>query len=385
MKLNYIYSLILLLALPGCSCSSGGESLDELAEQYTETLAKGKYDKSEQLLIKLNSRLREEYSRACAEGNFDEARAAVEKVTAKTTNVRPNEHYRYINDKEIYNLLAHPSRDNDNRIMYLFNTYDRYALPDMADVMEVAVSQENANLPAKLIKAGVEPSDDAVRNAVNNDMEELVTLILDKYPSRIEIDEVAKYIVEQQGKEALIAKLTDLYESHTDGSNTDIATMALKYGGYALVDKIIIENPAIGGYAAFKEYVAGKPELMARQKQMEMQKLKDELAGIKADAFPIMSKGLTESDVSVEGPRQNELISAYNNRLSQFMDKAIDAGAWDLAQQAVNAMKPNLEIYQGDSSNPVYHGVRVGYTQFLVWYNNNDIDAAKEKLKNARR
>ncbi len=61
----------------------------------------------------------------------------------------------FVNEQEIYYLLASNSRDDANRVMYLYNTYEKEQLPDMSDVLEVAISQGNEYLAEKLITAGV--------------------------------------------------------------------------------------------------------------------------------------------------------------------------------------------------------------------------------------
>lgn len=124
--------------------------------------------------------LRQQYIEACANKDFDGARSAVEKIAAIAPDSRMDEHLKYVNDKEIYFLLANNSKDNANRVMYLFNTYEASQLPNMTDVLEVAVSQGNSYLGSKLIKGGVVPSKTTMDGAVSEDNEELVELILSK-------------------------------------------------------------------------------------------------------------------------------------------------------------------------------------------------------------
>lgn len=50
--------------------------------------------------------LRKQYVEACASKDFDSARAAVEKIATVDPDIRMDEHGRYVNDKEIYHLLA---------------------------------------------------------------------------------------------------------------------------------------------------------------------------------------------------------------------------------------------------------------------------------------
>ena len=88
-------------------------------------------------------KMKNEYIEACAEGNFSEARKIVEKMAAEDiSSYDLNEHWEYVNDKEIYALLEDGSKDASNRIVYLYNTYEYGQLPDMDDVLEVAISSE---------------------------------------------------------------------------------------------------------------------------------------------------------------------------------------------------------------------------------------------------
>lgn len=144
------------------------------------------------------------YIEACSEGDFDKARGIIEKMSIEkeVSSSDIAKYLKYVNDKEIYFLLAHPSADNDRRIMYLYNAYDQFQLPDMRDVVEVAISQDNENLSMKLIKSGVEPTTEIAKAAVNADFSNLIDVIIKKSPNLVKDNEIKSYYLEAFGKEA---------------------------------------------------------------------------------------------------------------------------------------------------------------------------------------
>ena len=156
-----------IAAMP--SCKSNEERIAELQQEVVEAYNKGdmkKVMKLEAEMAKLSEKikssgsssngevasLRSQYIDACAEGNFEEARKYVQKIEALESGRRLDEHVKYVNDKEIYALLAHLDKDNANRILYLYNSHEPMQLPDMQDVLEVAISQSNEYLFIVFIK-----------------------------------------------------------------------------------------------------------------------------------------------------------------------------------------------------------------------------------------
>ncbi len=122
-------------------------------------------------------RIKEDAIEACAECNFEKARNAVEKIQTmdSSRNKDYNECIQIVNDKEIHYLLASNSKDDANRVMYLYNTYGKEQLPDMSDVLEVAISQDNDYLAEKLIKGGVElteKSRELIKSTGNKELNE---------------------------------------------------------------------------------------------------------------------------------------------------------------------------------------------------------------------
>lgn len=132
------------------------------------------------------------YVNACVDRDFEKARAEALKLESASSD-KAEEGLKYVNDKEIYYLLAKPSLDNDARILYLYNTYEESQLPDMEDVLNVAISMGNENLAEKLIKSGVGISLGTILSAVNAEMDQIVDLIISKDPDLILNQEVGNF------------------------------------------------------------------------------------------------------------------------------------------------------------------------------------------------
>lgn len=192
------------------------------------TSCQSKLDKA---VSKLND-MEKDYIEACIDGDYDKAREIVEKmvptyqtaVAEATVKINEyvkkhgtsyygqqreqysalikdiNEHWTYVNEKEIYKLLANPSRENTGRILYLYNSYEPSQLPDMNDVLEVMVSSGDEGSAERLINSGVTPSLAVVRIAARNDMSDLVKSCVNKVPFFIADDEIQDYCIETFGK-----------------------------------------------------------------------------------------------------------------------------------------------------------------------------------------
>lgn len=175
------------------------EKLQKMEKEYVEACNDKDFDKARSIVTKMNPLLSEvavdldayiekEHSKISGphnpfidhSANYHETKAKKEALNAF---LQVDTHVKYVNDKEIYDLLAHTSSDNNKRILFLYNSYEATQLPDMCDVIEVAISQDNEDLATKLIKAGVIPNDAVVNAAENQDMDDLVDLIKQKYPN----------------------------------------------------------------------------------------------------------------------------------------------------------------------------------------------------------
>lgn len=192
---------------------------------------------------KLN-KMEEKYVQACSEKDFDKARSIVEEmkpiisqtqaqmeanvakgITGSRANLRQeyaallkplDTHIKYVNDKEIYDLLAKPSRDNDARIMYLYNTFEKNELPDMEDVVEVAISMGDEYLSEKLIKSGVNPSAKIAKAAVVASMQPIADLVINKNPEILFTPEVGNSYREEFGAEKYLEKLQNTLHNGID-------------------------------------------------------------------------------------------------------------------------------------------------------------------------
>lgn len=139
-----------------------------------------------------------EIAKACSEGNFEKARDIAEAAYGSRNPAS-------INKKEVYTLLANLNKDNANRILYLYNTINEYALPDVYEVMETAISGGDSYLADKLIRAGHEPNERVINAAINQEMLELVELCIKKNPKFVLNTEVEEFVKENIGNEVLEA------------------------------------------------------------------------------------------------------------------------------------------------------------------------------------
>lgn len=137
---------------------------------------------------------KQQYIDACNDGDFDEAREIVEGLGIN--NEAYAEGINYVNEKEIYKLLANLDKDNANRILFLYNTYESNLIPNMNDVAEVAISSGDSYLADNLIRAGLTPDERVIQAAINKEMIELVDLCLRKDPSLLSNLEVADFVNE---------------------------------------------------------------------------------------------------------------------------------------------------------------------------------------------
>lgn len=139
-----------------------------------------------------------EIAKACNEGDFEKARDIAE---AAYGSRNPGS----INKREVYTLLANLNKDNANRILYLYNTINEHALPDVYEVMETAISGGDSYLADKLIRAGHEPNERVINAAINQEMLELVELCIKKNPKFVLNTEVEEFVKENIGNEVFEA------------------------------------------------------------------------------------------------------------------------------------------------------------------------------------
>lgn len=381
----------------------------------------------------LQARLRESYIKACADGDFETAHKEVNKIEALISSQWEfDQHLQYVNEKEIYHLLASNSKDNANRVMYLFNTYDTSQLPDMTDVLEVATSTGNDYLSIRLMQSGVHISNQAAINAVLAGNSELVETIIKLQPGLLANVEIAKFYKDEIGQEAFINTLYSNIDKIGNKAalniaiNENLQDLAIK-----LLDKApdMLADPSVAKYVKEKlgdsnlksrllkglsalgalnvaniainndyadvavKAVETAPELLQNDnvkaffenrpegKALQKRLLRERLKTIRLESPSIHAQGVVEIVDYDAIDRQNKEVASYNSKLEILMNEALSAGFKDIATEAVGSMKPELEILQGDSSSPVYHGYKVGYDQHLIWHNKSNIDAAKERLK----
>lgn len=342
-------------------------------------------------------KMKKQYIEACADGNFSEARKIVEKMEANVkSSYQMDEHWKYVNDKEIYFLLQDGSRDASNRIMFLFNSTESSQLPYMDDVLEVAVSQDNEYLAMKLINGGVRPNKTAAEAAADNKMEELIDLIIEKEPSYILNNSVGRYYKKNVGEDQYrqhLAKYADaaIYVN----SKAEIAETALENGYNEIVDKLLASDLDIARFNhRLNEYVTNNPNFTKRLADNLLRRLNNakKTAPIvhRQGLVPFYEglgyatgEGLTEREKKekYKMPSENAAINAYNNQLSDIYNDAVNLGRKDIALQVANAMKPTIEAYSGDADGEMIKGIKVDGSHYLIHYNYDEINNLKQRLK----
>lgn len=291
-----------------------------------------------------------QYIDACAEHDFEKARSLAEKAAlAERNSYRGDEHLQYVNDKEIYYLLADNSRDNADRIMFMYNSIDRNQLPRMTDVLEVATAQGNEYLAKKLVQGGVSPSRDVINAAMSNKMDDLLLLIM------------------QSGNEGY---WNDNLIEYAAGASPELANLAANYK----------EKKA----EADAEREAQKA---ANDKESWDKTVKEALAfdGIPTRPATGRVKSDHYGDIPKEYPAYNKAVEAHNSACKKVLMEAISRKDKVAANKLIGGIKPVLEWNDiGDWAQVVEHsnGHSV-YNAFQVTLSQEPINEAKEILRQA--
>ena len=131
------------------------------------------------------------------------------------------------------------------------------------------------------------------------------------------------------------------------------------------------------------EYATEKKQMVVVNK-IRISELEEELKSLleKSD-FKVITKGIHEDDISVDGPECNEIISRFNQECIKVLRKAINYKQMKMANKAISLMKPNIVTHTGSTLNPKVEGVTVGYGKFYAQYVNSEINEAKNILNQA--
>ena len=353
------------------------------------------------------SDMQKEYIKACSDKDFESARAIVERmepiyneaneeIVAKVGKIKSSpdkfddyldsdlknkkieaaqeeheakirpmcEHWQYVNDKEIYALLAKPSRESDSRIVYLYNTYEYDELPDMTDVLEVAISTDRDNLAEKLLKSGVSPNSTAIAAAVMAEKEDLVNIMLQQEPDYILEDGVAEYYREAKGQDALatiLRKLLVSLPSYSEYEREQIAGLAKKFA------------------------ISDLDNLIANAATADIETQIKALYDIKVPTRPALGRVMSDryGEIPEKYTSYKEAVENYNNQCLQIINKALDSNQPQMANRALSLMKPNLEWNNlGDWEDVVTHsGNSSVFNCFNVKQNNDEVEEAKRLVQ----
>lgn len=278
-------------------------------------------------------KLQAKYMDACTERDFEKARILAEKATALDNSYNKNEHLQYVNDKEIYYLLADNSRENANRIMFIYNSMDIDELPDMTDVLEVATSQGNEYLATKLVQGGVTVNETVVDAAVDNEMDDLLLIMAKKDPYVLAIQSMLDYAQKNPNMKEFVNK----YNEQEEKDWNEAVRKA--------ISNTLPPRPALGT--------------------------------IKSDYY---------GELGNEYFSYNRDVERHNQTCMNLLSQAIQKKDWTAAHQLVNAIKPVLEWKNlGDWTRVVEHTQNSSvYNAFQVTTSNQPINHAKTLLNSSR-
>lgn len=273
--------------------------------------------------------LRDQYSEAIDNRNFDRARSLAEKadrIDPEGKNVK------FVNEKEIFYLLADNSRNNADRIFYMFNSFESSQLPDMEDVLKVAASQGNEYLAVKLVKSGIKPNDAAINAAVINELNELLLVIVRKDITFLQNENLMAYA---RGN-PILREYSDLYE--VEGREKEIKEFDedLK----ELLSSTIPSRPATG-----------------------------------------LVKSNHYGEIPSEYTNYNREAEKYNDRAMKLLVQAMALNQRNEAQKIISSMKPTLEWkVLGDWTVVVEHT-----PQYSSVYNAIQVSESHEESDKARK
>lgn len=308
-------------------------------------------------------KMEKQYIEACAEGNFTEARKIVEMMSAEEiSSYELDKCWQYVNSREIYSLLEDGSKDASNRIFYLYNTYKKEQMPDMNDVLEVAISQSNEYLAQKLIKGGVPTRLNHAEAAAKAELSEVLNKIVLENPAVLSSDIVGDFYINENG--------IDEYEELLINNISSIDMTALsKISSKRNLNKL-------------KEAIKHKDaeSLMAQYNELSSKSLpsRPQLGTVKSNHY---------GDMDGDYTRYRNEVTGFNSECMELMRKAAEAGNWQLAEKAIGLMKPNLEWTEiGDWAHVVEHQYNVNsvYNAFKVTISNEEINQARQTLKSLK-
>lgn len=272
--------------------------------------------------------LRDQYSEAIDNRDFDKARSLAEKAD----RIDPaGDNVKYVNEKEIFYLLADNSRNNADRIFYMFNSFKPSQLPDMADVLKVASAQGNEYLAIKLVKGGVKPNDAAINAAVINELDELLLVMVQKDMTTLKNDNLLLYA---RGHQPL-REYAERYEADLQERELRDFNENLKY----FLSSTVSTRPAIG-----------------------------------------LVKSNHYGDIPSEYTDYNREAEDYNDRAMKLLVQAIALNQRNAAQKIISSMKPTLEWkVLGDWTVVVEHT-----PQYSSVYNAIQVSESREEIAKAR-
>lgn len=328
---NYFLSIVCFTAICLLSACSGDTKITvkgadgTIYESYQECCAVNDFEAAHQYLNKMKNEI-DAYSQKYAEKIARYATDEYEK--SESMKEAYNEAYNDVLQKEALFLIADGSEDAVNRLVFLMKEDEGKKL-DASQFLELALTQNNVNLATKMLALDNSlANEEMVLQAIANNSDEIVDIMLRNNPLLIKVPKCAQYY--RYRDEQLYEKLTQL-------------------AGKAIEDQM-------------KESLK---ELMSQAN------------------FPVLSKGVHSEDISVEGPECNNRISRFNQDCITLIQQAIHYRNKSIAESAFRLMKPNIVVHGWTDAEKIK--IKIGGRQYYVQYIDSDINEAKRIIKDAER
>lgn len=286
------------------------------------------------IALVLNSCGPNDYKKACEEGDYNLARELAERTKNSYGNAPSKwdiqERIKEINERELTELVTENNRQNNSRILFIYNNYKSNAtdfLPDMTKILNIAISLNNQDLAIKLLQSGVMPDIETAKNAAISESDEVMELLLEDNSNLI-LEPVVFNAIKKNYSEKEFKKF---------------------------ILSLISINPSL---LLEDEKIKSQIENLPERDELILQALNSQYNIIVNSKPSIMTAG-SYGYVHDFGKRvntNNTAINNYNNKLAKLVDYALMVNNKNIAIKAVNAMLPNIEIkYNGPDCIAVYN------------------------------
>ena len=385
MKKNLV--LLALIGFAMCTlCGCGGKSdTSEVEQQITEE----EQQNSEITVKGADGTIYESYQECCAAEDFQAAHQYLAKMeNSDDWQGDLGEAKEYVFKQEALYLMSIGDAAAQKRIIFLLK--EEGASDSRIDMlMDLAIDAEDEDFVKSLTKQYKNDiSSDILRKIVEflyiekgEGNLDFVQTLLNRYNKNSLLLDAAV----EKGDEDLVVSLAQQVSGSIDFPTfkgvMDFLELRNNNNYQRLFTTLAsnVEDDELLEYATAKKQMTVVNNIHISELERDLKSLLDE------SDFNIITKGIHEDDVSVDGPQCNERISRFNQKCIKVLRKAINYKQLKMANRAINLMKPNIVTYSGNSANPKVDGVTVGYSQMYIQYVNSDINEAKNILNEAVR